>query len=548
VRFVAALALVVACNHEAAPVAMRPLPQGAYAHYLSGTLAGYRDDWATAANELTLAVEAAPDQPVIVVELARALSKAKKTNDALVVLAKARGMWPDHPEVWIASGDLLGASDRTGAIAAYQHAIELEPDAEHAYLGLEKLQTDEPIAAEHTLRALIAHVPGSVDGHYHLAQRLRLAGDDTGAVGELRVVLERDPDQIDARLDLARLLRKHGKLPEAVQQTRSAFDRAGQPLDVAEELFWLLCEADDRQGAVDLLTLLDDDRSDLDALAMVERFDIELGRLVEAKTVVTRIATQDAEAGTVARAELESATGEVASTGEPLAVSTALSVPQSSSQFSLARRIAGDALLTAGKPARALEVIEPARRAKPDDLELAFIAAVATADAGSPAQAESFVAGNDVAHQLAQARLADHVHDTKAALATLVPLVRAHPRNVTALNLAGYLLADSKQRLDDAEAYLKAARELQPGDPAILDSWGWLLLQRGRTREAIRALDHAQRFAPREPEILVHLATAWAADHVPKTAEDLLARAVALHPTADVQKRIDDLKKALVIR
>jgi len=212
------------------------------------------------------------------------------------------------------------------------------------------------------------------------------------------------------------------------------------------------------------------------------------------------------------------------------------------------RKALAGVYLRTGRPAAALEVIEPARRAKPDDLELAFIAAVATADAGSPAQAESFVAGNDVAHQLAQARLADHVHDTKAALATLVPLVRAHPRNVTALNLAGYLLADSKQRLDDAEAYLKAARELQPGDPAILDSWGWLLLQRGRTREAIRALDHAQRFAPREPEILVHLATAWAADHVPKTAEDLLARAVALHPTADVQKRIDDLKKALVIR
>jgi Flp pilus assembly protein TadD len=82
----------------------------------------------------------------------------------------------------------------------------------------------------------------------------------------------------------------------------------------------------------------------------------------------------------------------------------------------------------------------------------------------------------------------------------------------------------------------------------VLDSWGWLLLQLGKTDEAIRALDHAQRFAPREPEILLHLATAWVARHAPNTAEQLLVRAAALHPPADVQHRIDDLRKGLVIR
>jgi tetratricopeptide (TPR) repeat protein len=547
VRFWPVALLVVACHAKAVP--MRPLTPDAYSHYLAGQLAAYRGDWTTAADELTAAATAAPDQPVFVVELARALAKAKREPEAIAVLAKARDVWPDHPEVWLASGDLLGDSDKAGAIRAYSRAISLEPDDEHAYLGLEKLQADDAIAAERTLRALIVHVPASVDGHYHLAQRLRLAGDDSGAMAELRVVLEHDPDQIDARLDLARLLRIHGKLDDAVMQTRSAFDRAGQPLDVSEELFWLLCEADDKQGAIDLLTLLDDDHSDVDALAMVERFDIGLGRLPEAKAVVGRIAAMDASAGVIARAELESATGELGGNGEPAAVATALSVPDGSPRFIAARLIAADALVTAGKPQRALEVVAPARAAKPDDAELAFVAAVATADSGgSPVQAETLVAGTDLAHQLAQARLADHVHDSKGALATLIPIVRAHPRNVTALNLAGYLLADSKQHLDDAEAYLKTARELQPGDPAILDSWGWLQLQRGRTREAIKALDHAQRFAPREPEILLHLATAWAADNVPKTAAELLAKAVALHPPADVQRRIDDLRKGLVIR
>jgi len=95
---------------------------------------------------------------------------------------------------------------------------------------------------------------------------------------------------------------------------------------------------------------------------------------------------------------------------------------------------------------------------------------------------------------------------------------------------------------------LAHARELAPGDPAVLDSWGWLLLQRGRTREAIRALDRASRFAPREPEIMLHLATGWAADHQPKTAARLLDQAAGLHPLPEVKRRIDALRSTLVIK
>ena len=528
---------------------MRPLPTGAYAHYLAGQLAGYREDWATAIDELRAAAAAAPDQPMIAVALARVLSRAKRTAEAVDVLAKARAAWPDHGEVYIASADLLAESAPAEAIADYHRAIELLPDDERGYLGLEKVLVarDDGAAAQRVLASLIAHVPGSVDGHYHLAQRRQAAGDERGAIAELRVVLERDPDQIDARVDLARLLRGQGQLADAIAQTRSAFDRAGQPLDIAIELFWLLCEADDLQGAIDLLTLLDDDRSDVDALAAVLSLDIELGRLDEACAVVKRIAGQDSDAGQVARAEVERATLTLAPSGEPIAVAIALDVEKSSPRFAAARRIAADALIAAGKPRRALDVLAPARAAKPDDLELAYAAAIATADAGAPTDAAALLAGDDIDHRLARARLADHIHDARAALALLDPIARATPKNAIALNLAGYLLADSRTRLDDAEAYLRAARALSPGDPAVLDSWGWLLLARGKTREAIQALDHAQRFAPREPEILVHLATAWAAEQ-PKTAAELLARAAALHPPAELVKRMDDLRAHLVIR
>jgi predicted Zn-dependent protease len=547
----AVFALLLACSH-ATIVPMRALGRDAYSHYLAGRLAMYREDYAQAVTELTAAAAAAPDQPSFAIEQARALAKAKRDGDARTVLAHARATWPEHPQVWLASGELLEKASPGDAANAYRRAIEFESDDASAYLGLARIELaqNDGKAAEATLRALVAKVPSSTDGHYRLAQRLLLANDLQGAVGELRAVLEQDPDHIDARLDLARTLRRLGKLDEAILQTRGAFDRSAQPLDIADELFFLLCEADDRQGAIDLLTLLDDDRSDVDALIAVLGHDLALGRMPEANAVAQRIAVQDAEAGVLATAEIHVATAELDKTGEPLAVADVAAIPDTSPKFPLARRLAASALLGAQLPKRALEELEPARKAAPKDLELAYIAALATADAGAVADARAFVSslGSSLEVQLVRARFEDHIHDTAGALRLLANILQAHPNNGTALNLAGYLLADSKTRLDEAERMLAHARELAPGDPAVLDSWGWLLLQRGRTREAVRALDRASRFAPREPEIMLHLATAWAADHQPKTAARLLDQAEGLHPLPDVKHRIDALRSTLVIK
>ena len=538
-RAVLVALVLAACGKPAVQKPLPPMTHQAYAYYLDGKLAAYRSDWPAAADALALALAAAPDQPMIAVELARVQAKAKREAAAADTLAAARTKWPQHAQVWLMSGDLMSTAKRGEAIKAYRRAIELAPDDERGYLGLAKLESESEGVA--VLKQLVERIPDSVDGHYRLAQYHAKRNELATAIKELRAVIERDPDHIDARLDLARALRKTGHIDQAIEQTRSAFDRAGQALDIAEELYWLLCEADDKTAAIDLLTLLDDDRSDVEALAAIARLSRGLGRLAEARAIAARIAAVDADAGVLVHAEIDGPTDPQGSAKKLLAIAP------DSARFGDARRLAGDLLLAAGDPKAAAAAVAPAREQTPKDVDLAIVAAYARADSGDAAGARALLAGlgDGLPQQLARARFEDHVKAPAAALAILEPVIAQHPDSTTALNLAGYLLADKGERLGEAEKWLARARDLAPGDPAILDSWGWLRLKQGMHREAVRVLDRASRFSPNEPEILVHLATAWAADGAPRTAVEVLDRATALHPSPAVQARIAALRAGL---
>jgi tetratricopeptide (TPR) repeat protein len=520
-----------ACHHDPPPLA--PLPRPALAHYLAARLAATDSDWKTMASELGVAAAAAPGEAMIAVELARAQARAGDLAAARATIDAARGRWPEHPEVWLTAGDLLAKTAPDDAAKAYRRAIELDADEERAYLGLVRVDSKH---AEATLRALTDHVPNSVEGHYRLAQVIE-PRDPDAAIAQLRIVLEHDPDQIDARLDLARALRRRGDLAGAIDNTRSAFDRTGQALDVAEELFWLLCEADDEPAAIDLLTLLDDEHSDADALALVARLDRGLGRLDAAREVAARVTALDADAGALVLAEIDLAAGDAKA-----AAAGALAIRSASPKFVAARRLVAEADLAAGDAAGALAALLPARAAHPDDAGLALATAFALVDAGRRDEARALVSDD---RGVAAARLAEHAGDHAGAIARLERYLVEHPDDAFALDLCGYLLADANERLDDAARYLTRARELTPGDPAVLDSWGWLLFRRRHTRDAVRVLDHAARLAPREPEILLHLASAWAADGAPRTAATVLARTDELLTTPAVRERIAALRSTL---
>jgi tetratricopeptide (TPR) repeat protein len=83
-------------------------------------------------------------------------------------------------------------------------------------------------------------------------------------------------------------------------------------------------------------------------------------------------------------------------------------------------------------------------------------------------------------------------------------VLSAQPENAAALNALGYTLADQTERYEEAESLIRQAYALQPHEPSIIDSMGWVSYRLGRLGEAIEFLERAWGI-DKNPEIATHL-------------------------------------------
>lgn len=510
------LGIATACGPRAVarPTAPPPLAPDAYAHYLRGRLAVLEGAYDRAVVELRQAAAAAPDEAMIALALIDATYRTGRKTEARDAVLAAQARWPRQPQVWLLAGKVfrgLGNHDR--ARLSFERAIRLDRGNEKAWLGLASawIALQRPDAAERAYRSLLVELPDSIDGRFLLARTLIERGQVAAAEPELRKVLELDPDHIDARLALARALRGRGELADAVLQTRQAFDRTGGDLGVAEELFWLLCEADDRQGALDLLGLLDDSGADLGQRLGVAHLYRAIGALDDAIAVAdaARAAWPDSAAAAIIAAQARADRGDGTDRADALALLAA--VPDDDDLAAAARALTIDVLLAQGERVRAREVAEAALAAHPGDVDLiAAHAEVQRSDGKIAAGRKELVRAvrrdqGSVGLRYAWASYEDRAGAPTRAAAVAEQILAAHPDHVGALNLAGYALTRAGADLDKAARYLARARDLAPGDPSILDSWGWLLYRQGKVADAAAALARAARFAPHQAEIQQHL-------------------------------------------
>lgn len=99
-----------------------------------------------------------------------------------------------------------------------------------------------------------------------------------------------------------------------------------------------------------------------------------------------------------------------------------------------------------------------------------------------------------------------------------------HPENIIALNNLAFIYLDEDR--DKALAYAKKAYDIMPDNPAVSDTLGWILLQSGRSKDALTYLEKAAH-ASTNPTIDYHFARALLKNGQNNRARDELQKIMA---------------------
>ena len=110
----------------------------------------------------------------------------------------------------------------------------------------------------------------------------------------------------------------------------------------------------------------------------------------------------------------------------------------------------------------------------------------------------------DTALRYTRGMLADSRNDIAQFEQDMRLIIEQEPDNANALNALGYTLADRTNRYEEAQQLIERAHTLDPQNPAILDSLGWVHYRLGELQLAQEYLQQAFERYP-DAEIAAHL-------------------------------------------
>ncbi len=122
------------------------------------------------------------------------------------------------------------------------------------------------------------------------------------------------------------------------------------------------------------------------------------------------------------------------------------------------------------------------------------------------------------------------IADTGEAMAVYEESLKLHPDCPEILNNLAYLYIEREGRMDEALDLSLRARELDPGNPAILDTLGWIYYKNGNYKKGVALLERSDRIRPSNPDTLYHLGMAYYRAGNMESAQDALKKALKIGP------------------
>ncbi len=342
-----------------------------------------------------------------------------------------------------------------------------------------------------------------------LEARILLAQQAPHPYARLEQMLAANPEETQLRLQYARLL-------------------TSTDMEAAKEQFEILSGQSPRDG--DLLL----------SLALINR---ETGHNLEAKAYLHQLLALEQYVD-VAHYQL----GRIAEDeGDPQGAVYEYKQVEDGREFFIATNRVGAILLDAGQAGQSSAWFDEQRQRYPDRREQLFgLEAELLAETGRPEAAMEGL--NRALDQMpesatlryARSMLAEQQGDLALMEADLRVILASEPDNATALNALGYTLANRTDRHAEAYDLISRALALQPNEPAILDSMGWVLYRMNRNEEALQYLTRAYAAFP-DPEVAAHLGEVLWASGNSQAAVAVFEGALRADPDSEVL--VDTLKR-----
>lgn len=438
------------------------------------------------------------------IELARIMQRAQqKPEEAEATLAKLLAQRPDSRDRLIMQlpGIFSRNPDKANAAVIVRRLVEPYAQTAEAQYSIAIVERE----ANHPEEAYAAASLASSlreDWEPGMLLLLETAPNDKQAetAAKLREFSLRNPESIDARAYLARWLAQNKQPDAAITEARHLL--AAQPENAALSfaMVGVFVEAGAYADAeTQLQHLIADGWGETDRLQLIlAQVQEEQGKTATALLGYDQVPLgQYFTTAQGRRARLLAATNQL-----PQARAALRDAAQRSPEDRI-RLLMQESLLLrqTDHPREALAVLDEVLSDQPDNVDALYDSALLAEQLGKPAELE---------HRLRR-------------------VLELAPDHAHSLNALAYSLTERNVRLDEAEKMLEHAIALQPNDPAILDSVGWLNFRQGHLPKAEEYLRKAFAAFP-DAEVASHLIEVlWAAGKKDE-ARQQFREALQAHP------------------
>ncbi len=519
---------------ETLKLAIETDPKYATAHLAMGNVLWAKQDLTAADTSFALAAEHSSGRPNVTLTRAQFKLKIGDRDQAEIILKDLIDKNPKFVPALIFRANMLFADGLfEDALEAAEFAQRLSPmNPEITILASQlDLKTGESEAAISRLSKLTQRYPEFAAGHLALSKALLANDERLSASSSIMRVLTLDPNNIEALLVQAGLEIQQGS-PEAAEENLLRVLESVPKHPIAQGLLAdVYTSKNDYDQALELLLDLSTQQpKNPQPLFKAAQLKIQLGRIAEG------------------RKYLESSLSRAPAFLQPLELILQLDVQDQQFQAAEARLaplrkenpenpslhfLSGKLYLAQNKTEmgvsslkRALE-IDPLLRPASYALAQHYQAVGNLNEAKLRLEALIRISKEDLEAIFSLGTLEEQSLEFSSALESYRDVLRLDSNHVGALNNLAYLLADKFDRIEEAHTLALKARELDPSNPAIADTLGWIAFKMGDFSLARSLLEESSRKIE-APMIFYHLAKAYAALDMIAEAKIALDKAINL--------------------